>query len=143
MYDCLWWRGASHDIRFSLSYSPVYVSSILFYKPKKQTNSWWEHSYIFKLKDIKQKRNKYTALFLYVGASSLGTSIVFNRSRRGEKHKKNIGSAWVLKCWPNGTGTLCGASCLGSEPHSPQQLPSKKEKEMLVIFSYISEVRCG
>ena len=67
-------------------------------------------------------------MFLFVGASSLSTSIVFNRSRRGEKHKKIIGSAWALNCWPNGTGTLCGALCLGSEPHSPQQLPSKKEK---------------
>ena len=54
---------------------------------------------------------------------------LFSTDQEGEKNiKKNIGSAWVLNCWPNGTGTLCGASCLGSEPHSPQQLPSKTEK---------------
>ena len=53
---------------------------------------------------------------------------LFSADQEREKNINDVGSALVLNCWPNGTGTFCGASCLGSEPHSPQQLPSKKEK---------------
>lgn len=134
MYDCLWWRGASHDIRFSLSYSPVYVSSILFYKPKKQTNSWWEHSYIFKLKDIKQKRNKYTALFLYVGASSLGTSIVFNRSRRGEKHKKTLAVHGFWSVGPMAQAPFVVLHVWGLNPTPPNNYLAKKKRKCLLYF---------
>ena len=44
-------------------------------------------------------------IFTLVGVSSISTINVFNRSRREEKHKKDIGNAWVVNCWPNGTGT--------------------------------------